>query len=83
MNFTFLAYFETKKVHFKGEIAMFADFQVLSLLHFAKLGMPIPRRFSFLGDSGDRGSSYIPTFGTCLNILFATNIDLQVRIEIS
>ena len=47
------------------------------------VGMPIPRRFSFLGDSGDRGSSYIPTFGTCLNILFATNIDLQVRIDIS
>ena len=25
------------------------------VLHVSKLGMPIPRRFSFLGDSGNRG----------------------------
>ena len=35
----------------------------------------IPRGF------GER--HYIPTFGAYLNILFATKIDLQVRIDIS
>ena len=39
----------------------------------------IPRGF---GESGIV-TTYIPTFAAYLNILFATNIDLQVRIDIS